>query len=324
MLKKYVNWLGIKNVEYAEKNVQIKLKENQVLIDNKFSMISVQTESKWLTSTGNHKVLGTTFPFIPGYSAAGYVKEVGSAVSNIKIGDKVVGAPLYGSHSNLVIVDADKVYKLDNSIMLDDAVFFNLGMTGLYSLYNAHLQLGESILLVGQGVVGQSALQGAVASGLHPIVTADVDQHARKISIEMGADDTFDPTNEEDTARISKKYGSFKATIDMSGSNAGMNLAIHFAKKFGRVVLCTGGISGMQPLNYEEIALKCLTLRGDFVNGDMPLQQKCINDYLWLLSKNKICAPDHKNSIYSPKNAKDIYQRILNKDKTVGHPVFKW
>lgn len=325
MLRKAVRWTGVEKAEYYEEEPR-PVGENEVLINTKYSLVSTSTEAHWFTSAANHKVLGTTFPFIPGYSAAGTVLEVGKAVTGFKAGDKVVGAPLYGAHSNLTYVDAQSVYPVADSVSLDDAVFFNLGMTSLYSLYNAHLQLGESIALVGQGVVGQICLQGAVASGLHPIVTADLNPQARQRSLELGADDTFDPIDPADVKRIKDKYHGFKATIDMSGSNAGMNLAIELAAKFGRVVLCTGGIAGKQALDYEAIALKCLTLRGDFVNADMPLQRKCINDFLWLLGEKKISAPRHADSIYLPTDAtiKEVYRKIVDHDRSVGHPIFKW
>ncbi|MDN6900314.1 zinc-binding alcohol dehydrogenase [Oenococcus sicerae] len=325
MLRKSIYWPKAKDVEYHEEDTG-QPKDNDILIENHYSLVSQSSEREWLENDRSHVVLGTTFPFIPGYSSVGYVKAIGASVSGFEVGDKVIGAPVYGAHSNLTYVKQQDVYHVPENVHLDDAVFYNLGMTAIYTLQNSGLKLGHSIALIGQGVVGQIATQVAKASGFHPIVTFDLEENRRQRALENGADYALDPSDAAAIEDLIKKLaGGVDAAIDMSGSNAGMNLAIHLTKTLGTTVFCTGN-NDPQLLNYGEIFIKCLTVKGDFVNTQMALQRKCINTFLWLLSTGTIQVPDHENTIYEPTeaNIKKIYGRVLAKDRTLNNPIFKW
>lgn len=325
MLRKSVYWTAPKTAGYHEEPLRTP-KEHEVLINTKFSLVSKSTERQWLLSDANHGVIGTTFPFTPGYSSAGIVYAVGDQVTQIKPGEKVVGAPTFGAHSNFTFVDEKDVYPVAPQTKLDDAVFFNLGMTAIYSFMNSQAKLGDSIVLIGQGVVGSIATQTAKASGCYPIVAVDIDETARKIALQNGADFAIDPTDNQEIEKLIQQFQGFDVAIDMSGSNAGMNLALHMAKTLGTVVLCTGGLAGKQPLDYEEIALKCLTVKGDFVNAQMDLQRKCIHIFLHLLASGAIKAPEHADALLEPteSNIKMVYQKVVDQDRSLRNAIFTW
>ncbi|WP_461243774.1 zinc-dependent alcohol dehydrogenase [Secundilactobacillus muriivasis] len=324
MKRQSVYWPKAGIAEFHESEMRAP-KENEVLIHTQYSLVSQSKEREWLENDHAHVVIGTTFPFIPGYSSAGEVLEVGENVTRFKKGDKVIGAPVYGAHSNLTYVDEGAVYSVPDNVVLDDAVFYNLGMTALYSLRMADIHLGQSIALIGQGVVGQLATQAAKASGYSPIVVFDIQEDRRKKALANGADYAFDPSDQAAIDEFLKTSGELDAVIDMSGSNAGMNQALHLAKPLGTVVFCSGN-NDPQLLNYGEIFIKCLTVKGSFVNMQMDLQKQCIHEFLHLLSTGQVVAPEHADTIYSPtdETIKTIYGRILKKDRTLNNPIFKW
>lgn len=323
MIRKAVLWPAAKEAKYFEEEVR-EPNDNEVLIHTQYSLVSKQTESHWLESNANHKVIGTTFPFIPGYSSAGVVEKVGKNVKKFKKGDRVIGAPTYGAHSNYTYVDEENVYIVPNNVSSEDASFFNLSMTGIYTFLNSEARIGNSIALVGQGTVGSVVTQVAKAAGCYPIATFDINEKARKQSLTNGADLTVDSTNPKAIEDIIQQTGGFDIAIDMSGSNAGMNLALHLAKKLGTVVLCTGGIAGNQSLDYEAMSLKCLTVKGDFVNAQMNLQRKAIHLFLHLLSTKQLHTPKHKIVEPNDTNIKAVYRKLLNHDRSLGNPIFKW
>lgn len=323
MIRKEVLWPAAKQAEYHEEEARKPL-DNEVMIHTQYSLVSKQTESHWLASSANHKVIGTTFPFVPGYSSAGVVENVGKNVTKFKKGDRVIGAPTFGAHSNYTYVDEDDVYLVNEHTKLDDAVYFNLGMTGLYTFLNSGAKFGDSIALIGQGTVGSFVTQAAKAAGCYPILAIDINPEARKQSLKNGADIALDPNDNKKITALIKEYGGFDVAIDMSGSNSGMNLALHLAKKLGMVVLCTGGIAGNQPLNYEEISLKCLTVKGDFVNAQMDLQRKAIKLFLHFMNTRQLKAPEHKLIQPTDENIKLVYDKVLNHKPLFGAPIFKW
>lgn len=323
MIRKEVLWPQAKQAEYHEEEAREPL-DNEVMIHTQYSLVSKQTESHWLASNANHKVIGTTFPFVPGYSAAGIVEKVGKNVTKFKQGDRVIGAPTYGAHSNYTYVDEANVYLVNAKTKLDDVVYFNLGMTGLYTFLNSDAKFGNSIALIGQGTVGSFVTQAAKAAGCYPILALDINADARKQALKNGADIALDPNDKEQIEKIIKQNGGFDVAIDMSGSNSGMNLALHLAEKLGTVVLCTGGIAGKQSLNYEEISLKCLTVKGDFVNAQMDLQRKAIKLFLHFMGTGQLKAPNHKLIQPTDENIKSVYDKVLNHKPLFGAPIFKW
>jgi 2-desacetyl-2-hydroxyethyl bacteriochlorophyllide A dehydrogenase len=325
MIRKSVYWPSAGVAEYHESEIR-PVKDDEILIANYYSLISQSSEHSWFINDKAHIVLGTTFPFIPGYSAAGYVEKVGKNVTKFKVGDKVIGAPVYGAHSNFTYVDEINTYAVPDNVQLDDAVFYNLGMTALFTLDKAALHLGQSIAIIGTGVVGQIAIQAAKANGLHPIIAFDIQDQRRQAAKKAGADYVIDPNDVETIEQLIKKLGGgVDAALDVSGSNAGMNLAIHLAKPLGKVVFCTAN-NDDQTLRYGELFIKNLTILGDFVNTEMDRQRKAISNFLWLLSEEKIVAPKHDDTIYEPtnENIKMLYDKVLKHDNTVNNPIFKW
>lgn len=325
MLRKSVYWPSAGVAEYHEEEISEPTGKT-VLIATQYSLISQSSENSWFVNDKAHVVLGTTFPFIPGYSSAGVVEAVGEDVTKFKPGDRVIGAPVYGAHSNYTYVEEDAVYPVPDDVQLDDAVFYNLGMTALFTLDKADLRLGQSVAIIGAGVVGQIAIQAAKANGLHPIVAFDIQEQRRQAARKAGADIVLNPNDSTAIeALIDKLNGGVDAALDVSGSNPGMNLAIHLARPLGKVVFCTAN-NDPQTLNYGEFFIKNLTILGDFVNTEMDRQRKAIKNFLWLLSTKKIIAPAHSDTIYDPtdENIKMLYGKVLKHDNTINNPIFKW
>ena len=306
MLRKSVYWPKAKVASYHEEEFDSSLNDDEVLIANHYSPISQSSEKEWLASDRSHSVLGTTFPLIPGYSVAGYVFKVGGKVTNVKLGDKVIASPEtgLGGHANWVITKSRNVFKVANKVNLDDAVFFNLDATGIYSIHRAQLQLGQSIAIIGVGVVGKAALQTAKASGAYPIIAIEPRQAIRELLINL--DD----------------HG-VDVALDCSGSLAGINASLDYARPFGKAVWCSGTQSS-QMIDYGKVFVKELTVLGAFI-GDQKLIQQCYREFLLMLENHQLAIPEHNQMIYEPtdENIKNLYGRVLA-GENLGTPIFKW
>ncbi|MGZ7005966.1 MAG: zinc-dependent alcohol dehydrogenase, partial [Ilumatobacteraceae bacterium] len=98
-----------------------------------------------------------------GYSAAGVVVEVGSAVANIRVGDRVATAG--AGHSEMQLVSSNLAARVPDEVDLEDAAFSTLASIALHGLRIADLGPGASVCIVGLGLLGQIASRLAIASG---------------------------------------------------------------------------------------------------------------------------------------------------------------
>jgi alcohol dehydrogenase len=109
-------------------------------------------------------------PFIPGLEYAGVISEVGSGVSGLKKGDRVMGVTRFGAYASALNVDARYVRALpDNWSFEDGAAHLVAALTAYYGLIDqCRLQKGEMVLIQSAaGAVGLAALRIAKKHGAY-------------------------------------------------------------------------------------------------------------------------------------------------------------
>lgn len=122
-----------------------------------------------------------------GYSLSGIVVETGSNVNTLKIGDKVAcGGGNYATHSEFNYIPENLCVKLKNSINMKYASMATIGAIAIQGLRQANLQFGETIGIVGMGLIGQLMLQISKASGFK-VLAIDIDPERVELSLKHGA-----------------------------------------------------------------------------------------------------------------------------------------
>ncbi len=122
-------------------------------------------------------------PFIPGLEAAGVVEQIGAAVTELAVGDRVAYAsPPLGAYAEERLIDADRVVKLPDSI--DDATAAAMmlkGLTAQYLLRQTYpVKAGDTLLFhAAAGGVGLIACQWAKHLGATVIGTVGTDAKAQ-------------------------------------------------------------------------------------------------------------------------------------------------
>ena len=150
-----------------------------------------------------------TLPHIPGLDVAGTVDELGEGVSDLKVGDKVVGFLPFvqdGAAAEYVLASADGLAHAPTSIPLADAAAFPLvALTARQALFDhADLKAGQRILVNGAGgAVGGYAVQLAKAAGAHVIATASP-RSADQVKAQ-GADELVDHTAVDVAAAVTEQ-----------------------------------------------------------------------------------------------------------------------
>lgn len=114
--------------------------------------------------------LGEPMPL--GYNSAGIVIELGSNVSEFKVGDRVVSN---GAHSEIVVVGKNLVAKIPDDVSFDEASLTVLASVALQGVRLAQPTLGETFVVIGLGLLGQISLDLLRANGCEAI-GVDIDQ----------------------------------------------------------------------------------------------------------------------------------------------------
>ncbi len=101
-----------------------------------------------------------------GYSCAGVVIETGEGVTDVRPGDRVACAGAgYAVHAEVVSVPRALVVPLPGAVDFDHGAFVALGAIALHGLRLSEAALGETVAVIGLGLVGNLAAQLARAAG---------------------------------------------------------------------------------------------------------------------------------------------------------------
>ena len=134
------------------------------------------------------------FPFAPGSEVAGVVQAVGSGVSHVKPGDRVLAMLPYGAYASQAVAAGELVYRIPDVMSFEHAAAFTIVYhTSYFALViRAPLLPGQTLLVHGAaGGVGISAVQIGRALGARVLATAGSPEK-RAFAIAQGAEQAFD------------------------------------------------------------------------------------------------------------------------------------
>ncbi len=176
-----------------------------------------------------------------GYSAAGVVLAVGEGVNDVVVGDRVACAGAQcAHHAEIIRVPRNLLVRLPDSLTTHDASTVTLGAIALQGVRRLEPSLGETVVVVGLGILGQLVIQILRANGCQ-VVGIDLDAGRVKQARAMGADYAFQPSDENaigQVQRFTKGYGADGVIITAStSSDSVLSQAFQMCRKRGRVVL---------------------------------------------------------------------------------------
>ncbi len=230
---------GVSEIEELE----VKSPEaGEVLVKLVRSTVSAGTERANLLGMPNTGASSTThgYPIRIGYSGAGVVEAVGEGVERVKVGDRVLC--VWGKHTQYLIYKEKNVYLLDDSIGFDEAALVHIATFPMAAIRKCRLEMGESAMVMGLGVLGLMAIQELRVAGALPIIAVDPVAEKRARALELGADYALDPFA-ADFAETVKEItgGGAKVCIEVTGVGKGLDMALDAMARFGRIALlgCT-------------------------------------------------------------------------------------
>ena len=259
MRGKRVVWPERAKVDIEEFEIP-SLNDDEVLVESECTLISPGTERAFLLGLPNTR---GGFPARPGYSNIGRVIAVGKAVTNCPIGERVAST---GGHTSHFVTEPNRLIQMDAAdVPAEEAVFFNLGAIALQGVRKARIELGETTLVLGQGLVGLLALQLARVSGAVPAIAADLTDSRLNVSKSIGADCTLNPEDAdfaEQLAAVTNGDGP-AVVIEATGHPDAISTALDVAGWGARVIILASTRGETPNVNfYRDVHKKGLMLYG--------------------------------------------------------------
>lgn len=259
MRGKRVVWPERAKVDIEEFEIP-SLNDDEVLVESECTLISPGTERAFLLGLPNTR---GGFPSRPGYSNIGRVIAVGKAVTNCKIGERVAST---GGHTSHFVTEPNRLIQMEAAdVPAEEAVFFNLGAIALQGVRKARIELGETTLVLGQGLVGLLALQLARVSGAVPAIAADLTDSRLNVSKCIGADCTLNPEDADFTEQLAAvTNGDGPAVvIEATGHPDAISTALDVAGWGARVIILASTRGETPNVNfYRDVHKKGLMLYG--------------------------------------------------------------
>jgi predicted dehydrogenase/threonine dehydrogenase-like Zn-dependent dehydrogenase len=172
-------------VELGRKSLLGKAKERPDLVGKVFE--KVKSEGLLGTLASVREKLDESHAL--GYSASGIVVEVGEDVTDFRVGERVACAGTgYAAHAELLSVPKNLCVRLPEGVDFESGAFATLGAIALQGVRLAEPTLGESVVVIGLGLVGQLAAQLLKANGCR-VFGVDLDDSKVELAKRLGADD---------------------------------------------------------------------------------------------------------------------------------------
>jgi polar amino acid transport system substrate-binding protein len=195
-----------------------------------------------------------------GYSAAGIVTAVAEDISEFQVGDRVACAGVgFASHAEVLSVPRNLCVQLPRDVTFDEGAFGTLGAIALQGVRLAAPGLGESIVVIGLGLVGQLTVQLLKANGCR-VFGLDLDSRRVTLATELGADAATvsnDDAQKEIDAWTRGRGADAVLITAATDSNQPVELAAKVSRLKGRVVVV--GMTGLeiprQPFYMRELSL---------------------------------------------------------------------
>jgi len=179
-----------------------------------------------------------------GYSCAGKVLAVGEEVEGLLPGDLVACAGAgFANHAEIISVPKNLCAKVPSGVSLEAAAYTTVGAIAMHGLRLARLSLGETVAIIGLGLIGQICAQIARASGCD-VIGIDTDSQRNELARRLGADRALTPTEAATDGAAVDAVVIAAATR----SSEPIRLAARICRDRGRVVV-TGDVGMTVPRN---------------------------------------------------------------------------
>jgi L-iditol 2-dehydrogenase len=221
-------------------------------------------------------IIPVSYPIIPGHEWSGEIAQVGSGVSTLRSGDRVVGECVVNNgddHFGFSISGADAEYFVAKASWLhripDELSFIQGAFVEPFSVaYSASVAAGgidasDDVAVIGGGPIGLLCAMAAATMGAS-VTLIEPQAHRRALGLEIGAKRAIDPSAgplPEQAAEATRGRG-FDVVIEAAGVPAAMASAFPVAALGARIVFVGIDVGGTTAVEVGLVQSKALQVRG--------------------------------------------------------------
>ncbi|MDA0657445.1 MAG: bi-domain-containing oxidoreductase [Planctomycetota bacterium] len=259
---------------------------HQVLIQTAYSLISAGTETASIHQEGvlkevakNPSHLKTVWDAIKehgpfrtvndvrakfseysalGYCGAGVVVDCHPTVTDVKVGDRVAYGGEGTGHAENVVIGRKLVARIPEKVPFEHACFATLGSIAMNACRIAEIGIGDTVVVVGMGLVGQLVAQLARIQGA-VVIAVDMRAERTALAKRLGSDyEVLAPAAANRIAELTNGRGADRVIIAAAAkSSAPCDLALEVCRDRGRIVV-VGAVE--MSFHWERMYLKEIQL----------------------------------------------------------------
>ena len=217
---------------------------------------------------------------------------------------------------------------------MDIASLAHIATFPMAAIRKCKLEMGESAMVMGLGILGQFAIRMLRAAGATPIIAADPVAKRREEALKGGADYAFDPFDPDFAQKVKEVTGGGVAVaIEVTGQGAGLDETLDCMARFGRVALlgCTRN-KEFHIDYYRKVHSPGITLIGAHTLA-RPLQESHsgwftekddLKAILDMMHYGRLTLDNLYSEINSPEDCGEVYTILINDREFPLISQFDW
>ena len=246
-------------------------------------------------------------PLVMGHEAAGHIEQLGDNVTDMNIGDAVTFDSMvscgqcdfcrdghrnlcdnrmvlgvscadyrrHGAFAEYIAVPRRIVYALPPEMPIHHAALVEAVSVAVHAAAITPVQLGDTAVVVGAGMIGLLTLQAAKAAGASRVIAIDLNPKRLQVATQLGATDVING-DDDPLTQVNEMTGGRGADVvfEVVGATPTVNLAIELVRKGGTVTL-VGNLAPTIDLPLQSVVTREVRLQGTCgCNGEYP---QCID-----------------------------------------------
>jgi L-iditol 2-dehydrogenase len=294
-------------------------------------------------------------PLVMGHEASGIIAEVGEGVTGWHIGDRVTfdstvyklddwysrrgqynlsdgrevvgvstGTPdrpgfrRNGAFAEFVAVPQHILYAVPDSVSFTQAALVEPVAVALHALGVTPIQVNDSAVVVGAGMIGLFVIQALRLAGCSPIIAVDLSDERLAVARQLGADLTLNPTRDDVPTQVQAHTHGRGADVafEVVGISATVQTAIASVRK-GATITLVGNLTPTIEVPIQAIVTRQLRLQGSCaINGEYEAA-------LSLIASGKINVEAILSAEAPLEDGPDWFRRLYAQEKGLMKVVLK-
>lgn len=278
-------------------------------------------------------------PIIMGHEASGVVEACGAKVTRWKVGDRVTfDSTIYcnaceyclqgrinlcsnrrvlgvscdeyrrdGAMAEYVVVPEHIVFKLPDTVSFHQGALIEPLSISLHAVNRARIRIGDSVVVMGCGIIGLMAIQCARLAGAGTILAVDLNEARLEMALKVGADVVVNPAKANPLQMVlnhTKGKGADVA-FEAVGLEKTVNETLSYVRKGGKLVLI-GNLAPTVPIGLQAIVTREIDVYGSAASSGE--YQTCVD----LIGSRRILVDQYISKVAPLEEGQVWFEKLLS------------